>query len=58
MLVLEAFLVHVRMCVDQVAVPVLVLVLDVLVVLAGVRVRVRHVAVAVLLHGPDCTAAS
>jgi hypothetical protein len=61
-LVLEARLVHVRVRVDQVAVPVLVRVLDVLVIVRGVRVSVRHVPVAVLVavrvvvrvlgHGP------
>src|SRR5688500_14854421 len=48
-LVLEAFLVHVRVRVDQIAVPVLVLVLDVLVVVSRMRVRMRHVPMAVLV---------
>jgi pyruvate dehydrogenase E2 component (dihydrolipoamide acetyltransferase) len=66
-LVLEPGLVHVRMRVDQVAVPMLVRVLDVLVVVRGMRVRVRHVPVAVLVavrvivrvlvHRPKTTAA-
>jgi hypothetical protein len=48
-LVLEARLMQVRVRVDEIAMPVLVLVLDVLMIVGGMRMRVHDLPVAVLV---------